>query len=360
MHLTSLSVENLRCVAKAELGDLGKTVILSGRNGAGKTSLLEGAHLLGMGRSFRTRSTREVVRRGESFLRVVGRIQGAGVNQESSLIGIERCDGKNRVRVNGRDISRVSELARLLPLQVIRPESHELIAGGSEERRRILDWAVFHVEQEYAQAHARYRRALAQRNRALRDDADNRTISAWDHDLITAAGFVELHRQTFLTAAKSHLESTIYRLVGVEIDVIYRAGWDTDQELSAQLTERLVLDRQRGFTSIGPHRADIVFQQTGRRARTILSRGESKLLVLGVLLAFTVEIQTQTGIQPVVLVDDLASELDAFSRERFFRALGELNGQAFITTVDADLIPTHVQKEATKFHVEQGKITRVL
>ena len=122
--------------------------------------------------------------------------------------------------------------------------------------------AVFHVEQEYAQAYARYRRALVQRNRALRDDADNRTISAWDHDLVTAAGFVERHRQTFLTAAKSHLESTIQRLVGVEIDVIYRAGWDTEQDLSAQLTERLMLDRQRGFTSIGPHRADIVFQQT--------------------------------------------------------------------------------------------------
>ena len=360
MRLTALSGLNLRCVAEVELEDLDNTVILSGRNGAGKTSVLEGIHLLGMGRSFRTRSTREVLRRGEDVLRVVGRLQSDAADVDATVVGLERRGTDHRIRVNGKDVQRMSDLARLLPLMVIRPESHELISGGSEERRRILDWAVFHVKHDYADAHARYRRALAQRNRALRDAASSREIAAWSQDLARAASAVEQDRRAFISAAKVRLESTIHTLVGLAIGVQYRPGWDPETDFVSQLDARVAIDRQRGFTSVGPHRADLVFQETGRRARAVLSRGESKLLVLGALLSFVVEIQASTGVRPVILVDDLASELDAFSRERFFSALRELNSQAFITTVDAELIPSYVQQDATMFHVEQGQVRRVV
>jgi DNA replication and repair protein RecF len=361
VRIRSLSLQNVRCLRDVGLDALGNTIILSGANGAGKTSVLEGIHLLGMGRSFRTRSSRELLRQGENFFQVVGRIlDDPALNGSEHVVGFERNGSACRIRTDGSDVARVSDLARILPLLVIRPESHELISGGSEERRRILDWAVFHVEPSYAAAHATYRRALAQRNRALREGATEREVTAWDHDVATSANILQSAREGFFTASKHRLQRTIQALVGLDIEVLLRPGWDQEEPLSAQLRKKLTIDRQRGFTSIGPHRADLIFQMVGRRARSVLSRGESKLLVLGALLSLANELATSTERKPVILVDDLASELDAAARARFFKALGEIACQSFITTVDADLIPPSVQSNADMFHVERGQIQRVL
>ncbi|MEM7406065.1 MAG: DNA replication/repair protein RecF [Pseudomonadota bacterium] len=359
MRVARFEGQNLRCVEQVRLDGLGKLNLLFGRNGAGKTSVLEGLHLLGLARSFRTRRQSELIRQGARSFRAVGHLVGPPPDNASHVIGVERSSDGLVMRADGEAVKRVSQLAQLLPLLVIRPESQELVAGGSEERRRVMDWALFHVEPTYGAAHARYRRALQQRNASLRAGRSAREVHAWDPELIVAAEALDEVRAQFYAQNGAELQALSRALVGLEVEAAYQRGWD-GVDLSEELAVRLDQDRQRGFTSIGAHRADLKFQQSGRRARSVLSRGETKLLVLGVLLAHASFVGAKTSNPPILLVDDLASELDGYSRDRFFSALEGLESQSFVTAVDSELIPDRHRQNAVTFHVKQGQITRVL
>ena len=360
MWLDSFVGENLRSVARVELSELGEVNVLYGMNGAGKTSVLEGIHLLGMARSFRTRRSRDLMQKGSDFYRAMGRVGISSADDSCFTIGVERRGGSLQLRVAGEVVNRTSELARRLPLFVIRPESHELVSGGSEERRRLMDWALFHVEHDYVSAHFRYRRVLAQRNSALRQKRSLREVVSWNAELSQAGSNLDFMRREFYAANASILSTMSLELVGMPVDIAYVSGWPDGIELESALASSIENDRQRGFTTVGAHRADLQLRLAGTKAKDVLSRGESKLLVLGVLLAHATYMRTNAKASPILLVDDLASELDAHSRSRFFSALDTLGCQSFITAVDLELIPEPYRSRATVFHVEQGQINRVV
>lgn len=356
-RLIRFTGENLRSVRHAELVDLADLNLLVGVNGAGKTSMLEGIHLLGTARSFRTRRLEPVLTRGEELLRVVGEVTAGSVK---SFMGVERRAGSLLMRAGGQTVQQTSELARLLPLMVIRPESHEVFSGGSEERRRALDWAVFHVEPGYGAVHGRYARALKQRNAALRQGAGSRVLEPWDAELIEAGLAVHQARQTFLGSCKGELAADAEWLTGLDIGLSYRQGWRAGTTLAERIRDGLSSDRERGTTQSGPHRADLAFEVDGVDARTSLSRGEGKRLVFALLLGLTDQVVRKTGNTPVLLVDDLASELDAEARERFVDRVAGLGCQVFISAVEKELVSERHRTAAAVFHVEQGKVARVL
>ena len=348
--------ENLRCVEKVELKDLKRLNVFEGRNGAGKTSILEGMHVLGRGRSFRTARLSELQRKGTEFLRVVG---ATGSPDSPCVIGVERRGRISEFRVAGARAERASVLASRLPQLVIRPESQELVSGASEGRRKLLDWVLFHVEQHYGERHARFRRVLQQRNSALRSGANTRTLAAWEQEFLEAAEAIHAARATFFGHHGTKLCARIAELVGFSVSVEYKAGWDTDVGLEAELAGSIERDRSLGFSSRGPHRGDLVLGAMDVKARSVLSRGESKLTVLGLLLGLA-DVVKELGIAPVLLVDDLASELDQFARERFFAAVDMTQCQTFVSTVDVGLIPDPWRTQSAVFHVEQGTVDRVL
>lgn len=360
MWLESFVGENLRAVARVELHGLQRVNFFCGRNGAGKTSVLEGIHLLGLARSFRTRRLRDLMSEGASFLRAVGRGESGGDQSKRLVIGVERTGLGTSLRMNGASIERSSLLARQVPLFVMRPESQELIAGPSEERRRLMDWALFHVEHGYAEVHARYRRVLAQRNASLRQRHSVREIRSWDDELIDSGQTLDLVRANFYYENSVHLSQLAQELVGMSIVVSYLNGIPGKSSYADALRDAFDTDRQRGFTSVGAHRADLSFFRGKSRARDVLSRGETKLLVLGVLLAHAAYVNANAQTSPILLVDDLASELDEFSRARFFAALSVLGCQSFVTAVDTSLIPEPHRSDSAMFHVEQGTVQRVL
>lgn len=360
-RLVRFSALNLRSVAEVSLADLASFNVLVGRNGAGKTSVLEGIHFLGTGRSFRSRQLASVVRRGEGVLQVTGEVAREGGGGVASVfMGVERAEGSLRMRVGGAAVAQTSVLALALPLLVIRPESHAVFSGGSEERRRVLDWAVFHVEPGFASAHARYRRVLKQRNAGLRQGLSNRALAAWDFEFLDSALKVHEARSSFFERWLGTLSTLTHRLTGLEVSFRYRQGWQAGGDLAVLLASGVASDRERGTTQRGPHRADIFLEVAGGDARSALSRGEGKRLVLALLLGLSSAVVHCSGKRPILLVDDLASELDADARAGFLDEVAVLGCQCFITAVESSLIAERHLEGAAVFHVEQGVVERML
>lgn len=353
MRLGRLEVHNVRVLAELDCAPGPGLNVFVGPNGSGKTSILEAIHILGSGRSFRTHRMGELIRRGASWLRARGELLAE--DGASTTVGVERGPKGLQIRVAGEAVGSASELARQLPLAVITPDSQRLLSDGAELRRRLLDWALFHVEPAYLVALQRYRRALRQRNAALRDGVAAAALSAWDRELAEAGEHLHGLRDRFLGDVLPFYAESLQRLVPMRVDIAYRAGWDTTMGLLEVLEAAVGTDRGRGFTGLGPHRADLRFQLDGASANQVLSRGEGKLFVVGLVLAQGRFLRDRQGRRPLVLVDDLASELDEDSRARFFAELRALGAQSFITTVSRELVETGPREDLRVFHVERGK-----
>lgn len=353
MRLGRLEVHNLRILAELECVPGEALNVFVGANGSGKTSILEAIHLLGSGRSFRTHRLTELIRQGQSCLRIRGEI--GSDDGAVTAVGVEKGPEGLRIRIAGEPVRSASELASRLPLVVITPDSQRLLTDGADLRRQLMDWALFHVEPSYLGALQRYRRALRQRNAALREGMSGSGLAAWDQELSEAGEGLHGLRDRLLTGVLPFYTETLQRLVPMPVDIDYRAGWDTALALREALAVAADTDRARGFTGVGPHRADLRLRAQGRPANQVLSRGEGKLFVVGLVLAQARFLRDREGRRPLVLVDDLASELDERSRGQFFEELQALGAQSFITTVSRDVVETDAWKGLRVFHVERSK-----
>jgi DNA replication and repair protein RecF len=351
--LASLRAEQLRSIAAAELEFGGGFNLIIGQNGAGKTSLLEAVYLLGRGRSFRTRSNERLISHGQGMARVVGQLPGTLV---PDVIGVELSrEGKTIARISGRTPDSLAELAIAFPVQVIDPDIHKLVEEGSARRRRWLDWGVFHVEPGFGRDWARYQRALKQRNAALR--LGQAELRQWDVELARSGIALTEARQRVVEAIAPRWLELCQRLAGVELSMHFHAGWDTDQDLELLLAGSVGRDRERGSTSIGPHRADLRLRQRNRAAREVLSRGQQKLAAVALTLAQLQWLKAEHGLVPTLLLDDPAAELDAGRLAGFIREVQSLEAQLIVTSLSADAAPLG-QPECV-FHVEQGRVEKV-
>lgn len=357
MQLTELSINRVRCLRQVELTPGPGLNLVVGANGSGKSSCLEAIYLLGLGRSFRSRSVREVVTFGEQDLLVQGRVKNpAG---EIYSLGIER-GSRSRIRIAGEEAATASQLARHLPILLITPESQRLLTDGTRLRRRLLDWALFHVEPSYFGFYQRYRQALRQRNASLRQASDGKTIAAWGEELQLSGSLLHEMRQRYVNEAGETLNDLVGALLGRPIDISYYAGWDTERSLAAVLSASEMTDRNRGYTGCGPHRADLRFKVGGAPVQNVLSRGESKLFIAAVLLAQTAHVMRRTDSTPVVIIDDLASELDVTNRQRLLTVIRDVGAQTFLTALTGDVLSLDSWQHQKVFHVEQGLLEEMV
>ena len=359
MWVKRLTIERLRSLQEVRVNPSASLNLIVGCNGSGKTSFLEAIYLLGMGRSFRSRTVKDIVTRGESELMVFGEIVSDTGGIET--LGVERGRYKNTInRVSGEDVRTASTLAKLLPTLLITPESQRLLTDGARLRRRMLDWALFHVQPIYNGLLQRYRQALRQRNAQLRGAVADSSLAAWTKELEDCA--IQLHRirDKYAEEVRKPLDLLIGQLLGREVEVRYQPGWNTEESLAEKLERSLESDIARGYTSYGPHRADIRFTVDGSPAQHVLSRGEAKLFVAAVLLAQTAYVVRHAESVPVVLVDDLPSELDVANRARLLEVLKASEAQIFLTTVSDDLLDTSSWNDQKVFHVEQGTVREMV
>ena len=307
MALASLRVEGLRCLAPTELAFAPHVSLIHGANGSGKTSLLESIFLTGRGRSFRTRHTEQLIARGAERLLVFGQTTEPG-RAVGHRIGFEyHRDESYTARLDGRDVQTLAELPGAFFVEVIDPEVHRLIEGAPGERRRWLDWGVFHVEHEFLGHWLRYSRALRQRNAALKSGQDPRP---WDAEMVSQGVEIARLRGEWFDSVRPFWLEAVQRLCGLPVEMSYFRGWAADREFSEVLQTGVARDRERGSTGSGPHRADVHLKLQGKAAKETLSRGQQKLVASAMVLALLQRLRTLQPFPPTLLLDDPAAELD--------------------------------------------------
>jgi DNA replication and repair protein RecF len=325
-----------------------------GPNGSGKTSILEAVFLLGRGRSFRTRQIRRLIQRGAEGFAVYGELSRQG---EARKVGVAFQGGRLERRIDGADAGGAAALAELFPVHAIEPGSHELIQGTPSDRRRFLDWGVFHVEHGYLDAWRQYRRILGQRNAALKARATSEELDAWDVALLEAGGRVHDSRRTYVAGLAAAVARSGRALLGEPVAVEYRPGWDPMGTLADALVKHRSRDLQLGTTDVGPHRADLVVCIDDRPAHGEASRGQQKLAAAALILGQVAVYAERVGIPGTLLVDDPAAELDAAGLQRLLGELARTPTQLLLTGLDRSQMP--VEAEFPVFHVERGKVERL-
>lgn len=354
MHLTELRIRNFRCLAEVRMQPGPGLNLIVGENASGKSSLLEAIYFLGRAQSFRGTPAERLIRGGERDLSVFGRLRN-DTGPETTL-GVSRSGRQRQIKVGAQNDAGILDLVAALPIQVIDPGLQQLLEEGPEQRRRFLDWGVFHVEQRFYPAWLRYQRALRQRNHALRAQAAAAQVSAWDTELVQQAEILDQARREYLEALKAVLAAILGELFDEpSVAIEYQRGWPDDRPLAEALAKGQAADRESGFTRAGAHRADLRIRLHGRQARRHASRGEQKLVSAGLLLAQAELLRRHRARQPVLLIDDLAAELDARSRARLFATIEALGTQAFLSFLEAGQIPAETAGHRM-FHVEHGQV----
>ena len=361
MSLSRVTVTAVRNLHPVTFSPSPRINILYGANGSGKTSVLEAIHLLGLARSFRSVRLNPVIAHEQQSCTVFGQVELAEGGH--SALGISRDrQGEFQIRIDGQNARSAAQLAEILPLQLINPDSFRLLEGAPKIRRQFLDWGVFHVEPRFMSTWQRLQKALRQRNSWLRHGTlDAVSQAAWDRELCLASAEIDEYRRAYIKALKPVFEQTLSELLELEgLTLSYYRGWDKDRELSAVLAASVHRDQQMGHTQAGPQRADLRLKLGAHNAAEILSRGQQKLVVCALRIAQGHLVSQARRGQCIYLVDDLPSELDEQHRQALCRLLEDLRCQVFITCVDHELLREGWQTETpvALFHVEQGCITQ--
>lgn len=332
--------------------------VITGENGSGKTSLLEALHLMAHGRSFRGRVRDGLIRQGRAALQV--HVEWASADGTVRRAGLRHSGDSWQARMDGEDIRQLGTLCQALAVVTFEPGSHALVEGGSDVRRRYLDWGVFHVEHDFMPTWRRYARALKQRNSLLRQrDAAGGQLDAWEQELAQTGEHLTQLRDAYVARLQPHASVLLPKLLpaagGIELSL--HPGWRR-QEVA--LADALLLARERdvalGYTSVGPHRADLRVVLRDLPGRAGLSRGQAKQLALVLLLAQAAQLADIQGTWPVVQVDDLGSELDRQHQRRVLEMLAATGAQVLLTGVEVPPGWHASSLPAAMFHVEHGDV----
>lgn len=370
--LTQLSVNKFRNIETVNIEPSRTLNFLYGENGAGKSSLLEAISFISRGKSFRTNLFRKVIKHDCEALILYACVQNNELNLDK--LGIEKTrTGEGRIRVNDKTVHMSSELAKSLPVLVLNNISFELLVSEAKTRRKFFDWLVFHVKHSFAEDWKNYNRLIKQRNILLRRDKISYSeIRPWDKQLAQLAVRIIKARnaclEIFIPVLKSYLnqcefeeKSTLTLQLIDGLKDIGKSGSDEERELEVEQALELNFDNDvsRGFTTIGPHRSDLKVCVDKAAAGDILSRGQQKIVITALNFA-QAQVFSQVHKQsPVILFDDLNSELDSKHQLLVMNWIELLASQAFVTGTDKAQLERHAsnQQEVKMFHVERGTVT---
>ncbi len=359
MRIERLRVSGLRCLADLDLHLSPAINLFIGDNGAGKTSVLEAAYLLSHASSFRSGAKDALLKRDARRFSVFAELYHA--DQTTARIGLGRESARWQAKVDAETVA-IGQLVSQCAVVCFEPGSHALIAGAADERRRYLDWGVFHVEHEFLVQWRRYQRALKQRNSLLRSDSmpSDGLLEPWEMELAQTAERIDAFRRHYLDLLRPKLAECLAALLPeLETSSLrYRRGWPDDEELGRLLKSHRSRDGARGHTTLGPHRADwsIAFERAPLREH--LSRGQEKLTAMACVLAQAQLYSACRGEWPIVCLDDLSSELDQRHQAAVVTQLLGAGAQVLITGTETPPVMRSVP--ARVFHVEQGQISRLL
>lgn len=336
-----LGVTNFRNIASADIEFGARFNVVYGDNGQGKTNLLEATYVACTSKSFRANKLSEVTRKPNAGL--------TRIKMSSDSDGIQcskdvRIDGAERdVRIDGKSPENMYVYAARTPVVVFHPQELNLSMGPSVLRRKLLDRAAMYAVPASMRVLAEYKRAMRSRQ-SLLASGGVRDSSLEIFERVAAERAMEIRaiREQMTEKLAAHAGAAFERLgtSGNQFSVGYRAsGGAHVEEMLSSLLQSREDDRKRGYAAVGPHRDDLVLRLDGKTMRGIASQGQHRLAVLALKMAEMHAVAEATGSQPVLLLDDISSELDASRTASLFRFLDEQQGQVIVTTTRPELVP---------------------
>ena len=367
MLLLEVKTRDFRNLVEQSVTLARHTTVLFGANGQGKTNFLEACYLLCSLRPLRAHKLAELVRIGsERSALVAGKFDlPSGVREVDVEIGRE---GRN-ARVDGKAVRDPDELFGGLATVAFTPDDLAVVKGGPEGRRRLLDRAVQNRHPVHLADARDYQRALRSRNELLRQGADLALLASFDEPLARLGARLRTRREEILEEVRPGAESAFaeiargepplllsYLAAGRDSDDLAGGGALLETRLLEALRRRLPRDRERGYTSVGPHADDLGLSLGERAARLYASQGQSRAVVLAFKIGEIENLRRTQGRAPLLLLDDVSSELDPERNAWLMQYLAALQGQVVLTTTDLKLVAKSAVKEALFQRVASGRI----
>ncbi len=367
MRLDALRISQFRNIESALFEPNPRFNIFHGANGQGKTNLLEAIYLLSAAKSFRPQTTQALIRHDQDQALLEARVDRGG---HERVVKLELHARGKRVFLNNNPVRQLSDFFGTVNVVVFGPEDIQLLKGSPSERRRFIDRAIFNAHPVYADETSRYDEVLKQRNALLKHPSIDRVLlGIYDEQLIQYGADIIMRRLDFVQHFRPVMMKTFRAIFDAtfEADVRYEMGWwvgeiqedasrvEVERQLEGALKAAESEERDRGFTTVGPHRDDLNATLNAYDVKTYASQGQNRAFVLAMKIAEIRYLEERYRFVPILLLDDVSSELD---RERnrylfeFLRSRGE--GQVFITTTHRDYIL--LDEEVTAFEVSSGVV----
>jgi DNA replication and repair protein RecF len=354
-----LSLHGFRNLAPCALVPGERFNVLFGDNGAGKSSLLEALGYVASLRSFRDAKKEDIIALDAQQAQVLAKVSDVPLSRSYRVL-LDRHKGRS-VRVDQKRPSSLGSYFASFPLVLFHPGDVELMVGPPEPRRRFLDRVLEQVDESYARSVADYDKALRSRNRLLKSQRPERlSISAYDGPLSELGARIGAARLALTEQLKPRVEAHFAEITEHELplEVSYAARHAPHKEsLRDALRDSYEKDLARGFTGVGPHGDDLRVGIARTLAKHHASQGQHRAIVLALKVAELSVLAQRTGRVPLLLLDDVSSELDRSRNRRFFRLLSRLGGQVFLTTTHREFILLEEQRR--DFRVESGRIEQV-
>ncbi len=356
MHVKKLELTGFRNYKSEEFEFLPATNILYGNNAQGKTNALEALYLFSFGKSFRTQQDRELINFAENFTRLSVEFED---NKRSNTIEIViRRDRKKQIKVNGVAICAISDLIGKFSVVLFSPDELNLTKGSPNARRRFLDIALSQMRPKYYHILRRYNKVLEQRNDLIKklrfspDSSAKETLFVWNEKLSEYGMALIEYRKKFVEKLHEFSKQIHYEICDENFEIRYKAAFNTKEEFKNKLDASLEKEIEQGFTMYGPHRDDLEIVTEGKDIKVYGSQGQHRSAVLALKLAQADMMFDDSGEYPVLLLDDIMSELDSKRRQYLVNKIKDK--QVIITCTDADEVG--IGKNANLIHIEDGKI----
>lgn len=365
MKLKSIELQHYRNYESLRLETDHMVNVFIGPNAQGKTNLLEAIFVLALARSHRTAKDKELIGWQHDSARAAGEAERryGGVSLE-----IVFTDQGKRAKVNGLEQRRLSEFVGTLNVVMFAPEDLEIVKGAPGVRRRFLDMEIGQIQPGYLHAMQQYGKVLMQRNRYLKTAAPgskHELLDIWDEQLASWGVKLMKKRQNFIVKLQQWAASIHAGITGggEALQVEYRPSLEMEgPEDEAVLIDRFMVklsqmreqELRRGMTLIGPHRDDLLLRINGMEAQAYGSQGQQRTTALSLKLAEIELIREETGEYPVLLLDDVLSELDR-SRQTMLIDTFQRKVQTFITTTSLDSVDMEKLRDACLYHVKDGR-----
>ncbi len=344
--IQSLGVSHFRNLSIPEVSFSPKFNVLTGANGAGKSSVLEALMFLGTLKSFRTVNPVELIAHGGSC--AVVRATATTTEGRASTLAAERCKSSLRLRLNQEPVARVSEFIAALPMLILHAQSDDLLLAGPDQRRRFLDRLAFYLLPDFFSIYAQFNRVLKQRNAALKARESTRP---WDEPFVRHAERLTAARTQALAALMAVFPPVLNQLSpSLTVNAALHPGF-SGEDLMQALARSSAREQELRQTLVGPHRADILWLTADGAFKATASRGQIKVFVLALMLAVAEVWRVHRGHRAILLFDDFMTELDEAHLPLIFDYLHSFGHQAFFSTVDPRIYPDSF---AAQLFVMQG------